>query len=51
MVEQPTQSGLFATANWKAIKKFKLAAETPDALDVLVTAKNHERKRAQAIDE
>ena len=32
----------------KRVDKFKLAAETPDALDVLVTAKNHDRKQAQA---
>ena len=30
------------------IDVFKPAAETPDALDVLVTAKNHDRKQAQA---
>ena len=30
------------------IDAFKLAAETPDALDILVTAKNHDRKQAQA---
>lgn len=30
------------------IDTFKSAADTPDGLDVLVTAKNHDRKRAQA---
>ena len=30
------------------IDVFKSAAETPDALDILMTAKNHDRKRAQA---
>lgn len=32
----------------KRVDTFKIAAETPDALDVLVTAKNHDRKQAQA---
>ncbi len=32
----------------KRVDQFKLVAETPDALDVLVTAKNHDRKQAQA---
>ena len=49
MVEQPT-SPAFLQPPTEKIEKFKLAAETPDALDVLVTAKNHDRKRAQAID-
>lgn len=49
MVEQPT-SPAFLQPPTEMIEKFKLAAETPDALDVLVTAKNHDRKRAQAID-
>ena len=31
------------------IDALKLVAETPDALDILVTAKNHDRKRARAI--
>ena len=30
------------------IAAFKRVAETPDALDILVTAKNHDRKQAQA---
>lgn len=49
MVEQPT-SPAFLQPPTEKIEKFKLAAETPDALDVLVKAKNHDRKRAQAID-
>ena len=32
------------------IEAFKHAAETPDALDILVTAKNHDRKQAQAAE-
>ena len=48
MVEQPT-SPAFLQPPTEMIEKFKLAAETPDALDILVTAKNHDRKRAQAI--
>lgn len=49
VVEQPT-SPAFLQPPTAMIEKFKLAAETPDALDVLVTAKNHDRKRAQAIE-
>ena len=49
MVEEPT-SPAFLQPPTATIEKFKLAAETPDALDVLVTAKNHDRKRAQAIE-
>ena len=49
VVEQPT-SPAFLQPPTAMIEKFKLLAETPDALDVLVTAKNHDRKRAQAIE-
>ena len=31
------------------MEKYKLEAETPDSLDVLSTAKNHDRKQAQAV--
>ncbi len=33
----------------EVIGKFRPAASTPDTLDVLVTAKNHDRKREQAV--
>ena len=49
MVEQPT-SPAFLQPPTEMIEQFKLAAETPDALDVLVTAKNHDRKRARALE-
>ncbi len=49
VIEKPT-SPAFLQPPTAMIEKFKLVAETPDALDVLVTAKNHDRKRAQAIE-
>lgn len=49
MGEQPA-SPAFLQPPTEKIEQFKLAAETPDALDVLVTAKNHDRKRSQAIE-
>ena len=49
VVEEPTRPA-FLQPPTAEIEKFKLAAVTPDALDVLVTAKNHDRKRAQAIE-
>ena len=48
MVENPTRPA-FLQPPTGMLHKFKPAGETPDALDVLVTAKNHDRKRAQAI--
>ena len=49
LVAEPTEPAFLQppTAN---VDAYKLAAETPDALDVLVTAKNHDRKQAQAVD-
>ena len=49
IVEEP-MSPAFLQPPTAMIEKFLLAAETPDALDVLVTAKNHDRKCAQAVD-
>ena len=49
VVEEPTRPA-FLQPPTATIEKFKLAAETPDTLDVLVTAKNHDRKRAQAVE-
>ena len=49
VVEKPT-SAAFLQPPTAMIEKFSLAAETPDALDVLVTAKNHDRKCAQAVE-
>ena len=47
--EKPT-SPAFLQPPTAMIEKFSLVAETPDELDVLVTAKNHDRKCAQAIE-
>ncbi len=49
VIEDPT-SPAFLQPPTATIQTFKLAAETPDRLDVLVTAKNHDRKRAQAVE-
>ena len=49
VVKEPT-SPAFLQPRTTMIDTFELAAETPDALDVLVTAKNHDRKRAQAVE-
>ena len=49
LVAEPTKPAFLQPPTAK-IDAYKLAAETPDALDVLVTAKNHDRKQAQAID-
>ena len=48
VVEDPASPALLQPPTEK-IDAFALAAETPDALDVLVTAKNHDRKQAQAV--
>ena len=49
IVEKP-ESPAFLQPPTEMIENFSIAAETPDALDVLVTAKNHDRKCAQAIE-
>lgn len=49
MVENPTRPA-FLQPPTGMLHRFTSAGETPDALDVLVTAKNHDRKRAQAIE-
>ena len=49
VVEEPTSAALLQPPTGK-IDAFTRAAETPDALDVLVTAKNHDRKQTQAFD-
>ena len=49
LVAEPTKPAFLQPPTAK-VEAFKLAAETPDALDVLVTAKNHDRKQAQAVD-
>ena len=49
LVGEPTDPA-FLQPPTERVEEFKLAAETPDALDVLVTAKNHDRKQAQAVD-
>ena len=48
VVEEPTSTALLQPPTRK-IDAFTRAAETADALDVLVTAKNHDRKQAQAV--
>lgn len=47
VVDDPTRPA-FLQPPTSRFEAFKLAAETPDALDILVTAKNHDRKQAQA---
>ena len=49
LVGEPTEPA-FLQPPTARVEAFTLAAETPDALDVLVTAKNHDRKQAQAVD-
>ena len=49
VVEEPTSAALLQPPTRK-IDAFTRAAETPDALDVLVTAKNHDRKQTQAFE-
>ncbi len=48
VADEPSHPALFQppTDLWTA---FKPLAETPDSLDVLVTAKNHDRKQHQAV--
>ena len=49
VVEDPVRPA-FLQPPTSRIEAFKIAAETPDALDILVTAKNHDRKQAQAVE-
>ena len=47
-VDEPTEPALLQPPTDR-IDTFTRSVETPDALDVLVTAKNHDRKRTQAV--
>ena len=48
VLAEPTSAAFLQPPTGK-IDTFTRAAETPDALDVLVTAKNHDRKQGQAV--
>ena len=49
VVPDPTKPAFLQPPTTR-IKEFKECARTPDKLDVLVTAKNHDRKQAQATE-
>ena len=49
LVVEDATSAAFLQPPTQHIDRYRLEAETPDGLDVLLTAKNHDRKRAQAV--
>ena len=48
VIDEPSEPALLQPPT-ERIDAFTRSVETPDALDVLVTAKNHDRKRTQAV--
>jgi len=50
LVIENSDSAAFLQPPTEHFERYRLEAETPDALDILLTAKNHDRKRSQAAD-